>query len=164
MKTKVFVSLIVGILFVAMIGYAKAVAVTETFTVPPFQAVVRTLGLSEGDKVSGFVAVSGGIDDDIDLCVTDPNGNTILRFDRATHKSFSFTASTTGTYTLHFDNSFSIISSKSVTLSYTISKPTFGLTPQRLFYLLISLIVIIIIPIIAAYVLKTGQPLTQPQG
>ena len=51
MKTKLFVPLIFVILLVAMIGCVRAG--TETFTVPPLQEVVRTVGLSEGDKVSG---------------------------------------------------------------------------------------------------------------
>ncbi|KPV64702.1 MAG: emp24/gp25L/p24 family/GOLD [Candidatus Bathyarchaeota archaeon BA2] len=90
-------------------------------------------------KFRGSITVSGG-GNDIDFYITDPNGNTILRYDRATQTSFSFTASTTGTYTMHFDNSFSIISSKSVTLSYSISKAIFGLAPE-LFYLLVIIIV-----------------------
>ncbi|KPV64701.1 MAG: hypothetical protein AOA66_0003 [Candidatus Bathyarchaeota archaeon BA2] len=50
-KMRLFVPLILATLLVTMIGYAKAG--TETFTVPPWQEVVRTVGLSEGDKVSG---------------------------------------------------------------------------------------------------------------
>ena len=154
MKTKVFVPLIFVILLVAMTGYAKAG--TETFTVPASQEVVRTVGLSAGDKVSG------GSGNDINFYVTDPDGNTILRYDRATQTSFSFTASTTGTYTLHFDNSFSWFSSKSVTLDYTITKPILGLAPE-LFYLLVIIVVIVIVAIIVAFGLKRRKPVTQTQ-
>jgi hypothetical protein len=51
MKTKLFVPLIFLILLVAIICWVRAR--TETFTVPPLQEIVRTVGLSEGDKVSG---------------------------------------------------------------------------------------------------------------
>ncbi len=157
MKTRVFVPLISVILLIAMIGYAKAG--TETFTVPAWQEVVRTVGLSEGNKVSGSINVTGG-GNDIDFYVTDPNGNTILRYDRATQTSFSFTATTTGTYTMHFDNSFSIFSSKSVTLDYTITKPILGLAPE-LFYLLVIIIGVVIVAIVTL-ALKRRKPPTQP--
>ena len=161
MKKKVFVPLIFVILLVAIIGYAKAG--TETFTVPAWQEVVRTVGLSEGDKVSGSITVSGGGGNDIDFYVTDPNGHTILRYDRATQTSFSFTASTVGTYTMHFDNSFSILSSKSVTLNYTTTKSILGLAPE-LFYLLVVIVVVVIAAIIAAFALKKRKPAKSPSN
>ena len=159
MKTKLFIPLLFVILLVAMIGCVRAG--TETFTVSPLQEVVRTVGLSEGNKVSGSITVSGGSGNDIDFYVTDSNGNTILRYDRATQTSFSFTASTTGTYTMHFDNRFSIFSSKSVTLDYTVSKPILGLAPE-LFFLLVIIIVIIIVAVVA-FALKGRKPATPPQ-
>ena len=159
MKTKLFVPLIFVILLVAMIGCVRAG--TTTFTVPPLQEFVSTAGLSEGDKVSGSITVSGGTDNDIDFYVTDSNGNTILRYNRVTQTSFSFTASTTGTYTMHFDNSFSIFSSKSVTLGYTVSKAILGLAPE-LFFLLVIIIVIIIVAVVA-FALKGRKPATPPQ-
>jgi len=85
---RLFVRLILATLLVAMIGYAKAG--TETFTVPLEQEVVRTVGLSKGDKVSGSITVSGGTGFDIDFYVSDPNENTILWCDRATQtRSYS---------------------------------------------------------------------------
>jgi len=159
MKTKLFVPLIFVILLVAMIGCVRAG--TETFTVSPLQEVVRTVGLSEGDKVSGSITVSGGTGNDINFYVTDPNGNTILRYDRTSQTSFSFTASTTGTYTMHFDNTFSIFSSKSVTLDYTITKAILGLAPE-LFYLLV-IIIVIVISAIVVFALKRRKPATPPQ-
>jgi len=158
-EKEVLTSLVFVILLTGMIGYAKAV--TETFTVPPHPPVVRTVLLNEGDKVSGSINVTGGSGNDINFYITDPNENTIRRFDRATQTSFSFTASITGTYTLHFDNSFSILSSKSVTLGYTISESIFGLAPE-LFYLLVAIIAIVIVATIVAFALKRGKPTTQP--
>lgn len=156
MKTKLCVPLVFVILLVAMIGYA--IAGTETFTVPPSQEVVRTVWLNEGDKLSGSINVSGGSGNDINFYVTNPNGNTISSYDRATQTSFSFTASTAGSYTMHFDNSFSWLSSKSVTLNYTISEAILGLAPE-VFYLLV-IIVIVILVVIVAFALKRRKPVT----
>ncbi len=120
--------------------------------------------LNKGDKVSGSITVSGGTGNDIDFYVTDPNGNAILRYDRVTQTSFSFTASTTGTYTMHFDNSFSIFSSKSVTLDCTVSeasKAILGLAPE-LFFLLVIIIVIVIVAVVA-FALKGRKPAIPPQ-
>jgi len=155
MKARVFISPVFVILLVLMIGYAKAG--TETLTVPAWQEVVRTVGLSEGDKVSGSITVYGGGGNDVDFYVTHPNGGTILRYDKATQTSFSFTATTTGTYTMHFDNSFSILSSKSVTLDYSVTKPILGLAPE-IFYLLVVIVVVVIAAIIVAYALKKRKP------
>ena len=123
-----------------IVGIAKA----ETFTVPPFQEYSKSIGLSNRDKVSGSISVVGGSGNDVNFYVTDPNGNTILSYDRVTQTSFSFSASTTGTYVMHFDNSFSILSSKSVTLDYTVSKSIAGI-PQELFFILVAAVVIVII-------------------
>ena len=133
---------------------------TETFTVPPLQEVVRTVTLREGDIVTGKIDVSGGSGNDINFYVTDPDGNTILRYDRASHTSFSFTATKPGTHTLHFDNSFSIISSKSVVLEYSIKTLIFGI-PEDIFYLILAVILIALIIIIIVTVLKRYRPQKQ---
>jgi hypothetical protein len=62
---------------------------------------------------------------------------------------------------MHFDNSFSIFSSKSVTLGYTVSKAILGLAPE-LFFLLVIIIVIIIVAVVA-FALKGRKPATPPQ-
>jgi hypothetical protein len=163
-KMRLFVSLILATLLVATIGYAKAG--TETFTVPPGQEVVRTVGLSKGDKVSGSITVSGGTGYDIDFYVSDPNENTILRYDGAKQTSFSFTASTTGTYTMHFDNSpraYSVFSSKSVTLDNTITKALFGLAPELFSILLLIIATVIVIgATVLAFVLKWRKSAIPP--
>lgn len=125
-----------------MVGIARA----ETFTVPSLQEVTRSLGLVDGDKVSGSISAAGGSGNDINFYVTDPNGNTIIRYDRVTQTSFSFSASMTGTYIMHFDNSFSIFSSKSVTLDYSVTKSIAGI-PQDLFFIFVIIAVVIIIAV-----------------
>lgn len=128
-----------------IVGIARA----ETFTVPALHEATRSIGLSDGDKVSGDISVVGGSGNDINFYVTDPNGNTITRHDRVTETSFSFSASMTGTYVMHFDNSFSLFSSKSVTLDYTVTKSILGI-PQEYFLILLVIIVVIIVAVVIA--------------
>lgn len=129
--------------FCLVVGIARA----ETFTVPPLHEHTTSIGLSDGDKVSGSISVVGGSGNDINFYVTDPNGNTIRRYDRVTQTSFSFSASMTGTYVMHFDNSFSLLSSKSVTLDYTVTKTILGI-PQEYFLVLLIVVVVIIVAVV----------------
>lgn len=148
MKKIVLITLIL-LLSSLFVGIVKA----ETFTVPTFQEVTRSIGLTNGDRVSGTISVVGGTGNDVNFYVTDPNGNTILSYDRVTQTSFSFSASMTGTYTMHFDNSFSWLSSKSVTLDYSVTKSIAGI-PQETFLLLVAIILIAVIIIAVAIVLS----------
>lgn len=128
-----------------IVSTAKA----ETFTVPSLQEVTKSIGLSEGDKVSGSISVVGGTHNDVNFYITDPNGNIVQDYVRVTQTSFSFSASTTGTYIMHFDNSFSLFSSKSVTLDYTVTKSILGI-PQEYFLILLVIIVVIIVAVVVA--------------
>jgi hypothetical protein len=126
---------------------------SETFTVPNLQTNVRTISLKEGDSVTGSITVSGGSGNDVNFYATDPNSNTILRLDRTTQTSFSFSATTTGTYTMIFDNTFSLISSKTVTLDYSVKSQVLGI-PQDTMLAVIGLIVAILVAILLAAFLR----------
>lgn len=139
---KIVLILLILLSFSLIVGVVRA----ETFTVPPLQEIARSVGLSNGDKVSGSLSVVGGSGNDINFYVTDPNENIILRYDRVTQTIFSFSVSMTGTYTMYFDNSFSIFSSKSVTLDYTVTKSIAGI-PQEVFLILLVIIVVVIIAV-----------------
>jgi len=160
LKKVSWVFLVSGILLSCLI-VSNVKGKTETFTVPPLNEVVRTIELNEGEKVSGSISVTGGSGNDIDFYVTDHSGNTILTYTRATQTSFSFTSSTTGTYTLHFSNTFSIISSKSVTLDYSVSRLIFGL-PQETFYFLVIVIASVIVIIALIVALSRRKTTLQP--
>ena len=123
----------------------------QTFTVPALSKTTQTLNLSAGDSVSGSLSVLGGSGNDINFQVTDPMGNTLVSYYRVTGTSFSFSASMTGTYTMTFDNSFSLISSKSVTLNYSV-QPAIAGVPQNTFLLLIGAIAVILIIIVVIVV------------
>ncbi|MEA2090005.1 MAG: emp24/gp25L/p24 family protein [Thermoproteota archaeon] len=135
------------ILFASIIG--TALATTETLTVPPHQEITRTLSLREGDRVSGSISVIGGDENDIDFLVVDPDGIIVLQVERLTHKDFSFNAEKSGTYVLRFDNSFSLLASKQVTLNYDIKHYIMGI-PQEQFFLLVIVAVIVIAIIVFA--------------
>jgi len=131
-------------------------ASTETFTVPPLQEITRILELKEGEIVSGSITVSGGSGNDINFYVTNPKGDIILRYDRTTDVDFSFTATISGTYIMHFDNSFSIISSKTITLSYSIKTSILGV-PQDVFLLFLVLVIALIAIVSIIVVLRRSK-------
>lgn len=122
MNKKVSIVLISVLLLFSFLSLVKAD--TQTFTVPNLGSQVMSLNLTQGDSVSGSISVSGGSGNDVNIQITDPNGNSLGSYDRTTYESFSFTASISGTYELTFDNSFSLLSSKSVTVDYTVQTPT----------------------------------------
>lgn len=122
MRKTIFFTCIAITLIVLLISPLILVcAASETFTVPASQVVDRTINLNSSDSVMGTITISGGSGNDINFYVTDPNGNTILQYNHTSSLNFSFTAQAKGAYTLHFDNSFSPDSGKSVVLNYTIS-------------------------------------------
>jgi hypothetical protein len=104
-----------------------------------------TYNLSNGQRFLGSLSITGG-GNDIDFWVTDPEGTTILGFGRvAQGRSFEFTAQKNGAYILHFDNSFSWFTAKTVTLTYEIGSPAvFGLDPFALIIILAVAALIII--------------------
>jgi len=125
------------VLCAMMIGLVEAAS--QTFTVSSGEEVIKTIGLNEGDVVSGRVNVVGGATSVIKFYVTDPNGNVIVRFDRASATDFGFTASGTGTFSLHFDNTLSD-SDKTVTINYDVKHYILGM-PQEYFYVFVVLFI-----------------------
>jgi len=99
----------------------------KTVQVGALQEQMIAFNLGNGDKFSGSLSITGGGGNDIDFSVTDPQGTTIVGLGRVSQgRSFEFTAQQSGAYTLHFDNDFSIFSSKTITLSYDITRPILG--------------------------------------
>jgi preprotein translocase subunit SecG len=88
-----------------------------------------TYNLDSGQRFSGSISISGGSGNDVNFWVTNPQGAKIVNSGRVSGgTSFDFTAQSSGAYTLHFDNAFSIFSSKSVQLTYDVTSPSGGLT------------------------------------
>lgn len=94
----------------------------DQFSVDPAHTIVWTANLGQSDQFSGSMSISGGSGNDINFWVTDPAGSVVVNQGRVSQgTSFAFTASMSGGYTLHFDNSFSLFSGKLVTLTYDIT-------------------------------------------
>ena len=90
-----------------------------------------TFNLNNGDKVSGSVSISGGSANDVNFYITNPSGGQIYNAGRINGgTTFSFTADTSGAYILHFDNSFSLLASKQVTVSYDVTSNGGGGIPE----------------------------------
>jgi hypothetical protein len=136
------ITLISLVLLSAFLAFASA---AETFTVPNFSIHTVTLDLNQGDTVTGSVSVSGGSGNDINLIIQEPDGSIVATYTQITSSSFSFTASQKGTYKLIFDNTFSLLTSKSVTLDYSVNSPSSSL-------IIAVVAAIIIVVVIAAIV------------
>ena len=114
-----------------------------TFSVPKLTEYTMTLSFNQNDYVSGSVVVTGGVSNAINFYITDPKGNNVVSYNDVTQVSFSFTASTTGNYTVYFDNRDGLFA-KSVTLNYSVKTAVVGL-PQDTFILLLTIIIVIIV-------------------
>lgn len=116
----------------------------ETMTVSPSSSQLFWINLDDTDKVTGSFSISGGSGNDINFWITNPQGGKILDFGRVSQgTSFEFTAQVSGAYTLHFDNGFSLFSSKVVTLSYDAYR--FGTTPTNPIGAFIWVILIVVV-------------------
>ena len=148
-------SLLVLLVFAVLIGLVTGAAktTTENFTVPPRSEVTRLLSLQKNDRVVVSFSVIGESSHELNFYLTDPNGKTILRYDRVGQTSFSFFTELAGTYVLHFDNSLSS-EGKMVTLNYDVEHFILGM-PQTLFLVLV--IVGVLVLMIAAFVMM-GKP------
>ncbi|MCW4005856.1 MAG: emp24/gp25L/p24 family protein [Candidatus Bathyarchaeota archaeon] len=122
---------------------------TESVTVDPLSEQVLVFNLDEGVKFSGSLAISGG-NNDIDFWVTNPEGQTILDLGRVSDgKSFNFTADKSGAFSFHFNNDFSVLSSKVVTLSYNIDLLSAVTSLPDFWLILIGALIIIVIAAVA---------------
>jgi len=141
MQPKNVVLPLILFIFIASLVAYSAKAETENFTVPSESEVTRSLNLQKDDRVAiGFTVVGQTVT--LNFYVTDPNGETVIRYDTVGQKSFSLHATTPGVYILHFDNSDSS-EEKTVTLNYDVQHYILGL-PQTLFYVLIIAVISVV--------------------
>jgi hypothetical protein len=138
----------IALSLIILSSFANAANV-RTVQVNALSWVTLTYNLDGGQTFSGSLSITGG-GNDIDFWVTDPEGTTILGLGRITQgRSFEFTAQKNGAYILHFDNSFSWFTAKTVTLTYNIGTPTIsGFDPL----VLIAIVAIIALIILGAVV------------
>lgn len=165
MKTKHFQlkAVVVILLLSAMFSLANAAHV-ESIQVDALSTSMLTVNLKSGQKFSGSLSISGGGGNDIDFWVTDPVGATIVNLGRVSQgSSFEFTANKDGAYTLHFGNTFSWFSSKTVYLTYDVgAPPILGLDP----FILIAIVAVVLILVAAivaiGYSRRKAQKTIQP--
>jgi hypothetical protein len=102
----------------------KTVIQATSFTVPPGSRFFNT-SLPKNGKITGSFEVTGGGNKDINFVITNgdptsppfPHPTYYYREDRVTTLDFSFVAPYTGDFYLGFDNSFSFVTSKEISLS-----------------------------------------------
>jgi hypothetical protein len=148
MKSKQFIASITLMSLVLLGAFLAFASAAETFTVPNFSVHTVTLDLNQGDSVTGSVSVSGGTGNDINLIIQEPDGNIVATYSHITSSSFSFTASQKGTYKIIFDNTFSLLTSKSVTVDYSVNSPSSTLV------IAVVAVIIIVVVIAAIVVMK----------
>lgn len=150
MKNKFFLALVITAILLSVVAFSfvKASSV-ETVQVGALSEEMVTFNLDGGQKFTGSLSISGG-GNDIDFWVTDPQGTKILDYGRVTQgKTFDFTAQASGAYTLHFGNTFSLFTGKTVYLTYDVGlSSVFGFDIGQLL-IIIGVVVILLIVIMA---------------
>lgn len=150
MKNRFLLTLGITAILLSVVAFSVKASSVETVQVGALSEQMLIFNLKTGQKFTGSLAVSGGSGNDIDFWVTDPQGTTILNLGRVSQgKSFDFTAQTSGAFTFHFSNSFSLLSSKTVSLTYDIGLPSvFGIDFGTLL-IIIGVVVILLFVIVA---------------
>lgn len=168
MKNKLFLTLgITAILLsVVVFSFVNASSV-ETVQVGALSEKMLIFNLKTGQKFTGSLAISGGSGNDIDFWITDPQGTTILNLGRVSQgRSFDFTAQASGAYTFHFSNGFSLLSSKTVNLTYDVGLPSIFGIDLGLLLIIVGVVVFLLLLVVGLAVMryrkknlsKTNQP------
>lgn len=142
MKKRVVRSKPSGILGIAVIlvlanvvSYVGATQV-ETIQVEPLALKLSIFNLDEGERVIGSLSISGEFGNDIIFWITNPQGTTIVDLGRVSQgATFEFTAQQSGDYIFHFDNQVSLVSSKTVILTFDVEKPLLKSSHVRIYLL-----------------------------
>jgi hypothetical protein len=165
------IALFLGILAILSLSIAFSLvnaSSVQTVQVAPLSQETLVFNLDSGQQFTGSLSISGGSGNDINFWITDPTGATILNLGRVSQgRSFDFTAQASGAYTFYFDNSFSLLSTKTVSLTYDIGLPSvLGINFWQ-FLIIASVVIILLIVIVALAVslsrrkrrtLRTNQP------
>ncbi len=124
----------------------------ESVNIPPSSEKLLTVNLTQGDNFRGSISVSGGCSSAVNFWVTNPEGSTILNMGQIKQgTTFEFTAQDSGAYIMHFDNSFSLFSTKAATLSYDISHAIFDI---GVISILVTLIIVVVIVALVVVLLR----------
>lgn len=122
-KVLTFVGILIMIvgLFFYLFPYITSRMRTEDHSVSAMQRLTLTMHFEKHERLEGYFTVRGG-NDDVKFYIKNPYGAVILDAGMVTGRhDFAFTAEHEGVYTLYFDNTFSLITSKTIFLSYRIT-------------------------------------------
>ncbi|MEJ2242815.1 MAG: emp24/gp25L/p24 family protein [Candidatus Bathyarchaeota archaeon] len=105
------------------------------------------INLEVGQKCWGTISIEGESENDIDFYIQNPEGITIIELGRVSQGDiFEFKAQEAGSYVLNFDNYFSSIGSKVITLTYKLSlTPIVGIDPVLFLTIIFAVIIIIVL-------------------
>ena len=170
-EKKAVLSLGTIIILLSVVAFSVKASRVETVQVGALSEEMVTFNLNSGQKFTGSLSISGG-GNDIDFWVTDPQGTKILDYGRVTQgKTFEFTAQASGAYTLHFGNTFSWFTGKTVYLTYDVGLPTVSGIDLGFLLTIIGVILILLLVIVALAIsvhrrgrtAKTNQQPPPPQ-
>jgi hypothetical protein len=139
-----------------VLSFVALASCVQTFTVPTLNQVTTSFTLNQGDQVVGNINVTGGLNNDINFNVTDPNGKTVpgQNYTLVSQTPFEFTAQTSGTYTLIFENPGLL--PRSVSLDYLVKPATLGI-PMDMLPTVIGAIIAIIVAVVIVVVLVSKR-------
>ncbi|MGQ9565970.1 MAG: emp24/gp25L/p24 family protein [Candidatus Bathyarchaeales archaeon] len=123
-------SFVVGFLF----------AETATYDVLPQQQQIVTVNLNAGDKIAGTILVNG--EGTIAFWISDPQNNNVTVSSSVGQKTFSLTAETSGTFSVHLYNEG--VSVVSVTLNFNVAHQIFGV-PHEIFLLMVIVGIVLLL-------------------
>lgn len=150
------IGVLIIILILASFNLANA-ATVETIHVNPLGSAALTIDLDGGQRVSGSISITGGSNDDINFFVRNPEGNTILDLGRIYQgDTFEFTATISGAYEIYFENTFSIFTGKTVTLTFDVESPSIIRVDSLV---LVVIVIIVLISLgIGVYLYRREKP------
>lgn len=91
----------------------KIITETKTYSIEAGEKRVTSIVLKKGDRLDITVTVQSN---DIGVQVDDPSGQAVVPFTRVESGDFVVNAEETGTYVLAFDNSYSFMTPKNITV------------------------------------------------
>lgn len=93
------------------------------------------------------------------LALLTPQGTTIVGLGRVSQgRTFDFTAEQSGAYTFHLGNTFSILSTKTVSMSYDITHPFLGgINGNSLLIPIIAVLIVVVLVVVALAVALTRK-------
>jgi hypothetical protein len=94
-------------------GGPKIITETKQYSIEPGEKRVTSIVLKKGDRLDFTVTVESN---DIGVQVDNPSGEAVVPFTRVESGDFAVTAKESGTYMVTFDNSYSLFTSKNITV------------------------------------------------